>query len=233
MRPRPAKRTRWSPLLALALTGGVVGGVGAQTVDQGVFRLSVHGEPIGQEEFVIQRTGSGAAQNTLARGTQTLDGGGTITTHLQVTGPALTVFRYSVKVTGEDERAVNVARTGNRLQARTVAAWGEELREYRATPATLLLERGVAHHYFLLAPLLDAPPRSSHAVSPLSESEETLSGLRVTSATRDVAGETLQVRVMSFTVGSSSREAWFDSSGHLVRVSDSSTGLVAERLPES
>ena len=134
-------------------------GGAAQTVDQGVFQLSVNGQPVGSEEFVIQRTGSGAAQTTLARGTLTLSGA-TISTQLQVTGLDLSVFRYSVQVTGEDARSVNVARTGNRLQARTVAPWGEELREYRATGQTLLLDRGVAHHYFLLSRFLEDVPSS-------------------------------------------------------------------------
>ena len=207
-------------------------GATAQTVDQGVFQLSVNGQPVGSEEFVIQRTGSGAAQTTLARGTLTLSGA-TISTQLQVTGLDLSVFRYSVQVTGEDARSVNVARTGNRLQARTVAPWGEELREYRATGQTLLLDRGVAHHYFLLSRFLDDVPSSAHVVSPLAESEETLSGFELETGSRPVAGEPTDVRILRVRGRDGMKEAWFDSSGHLVRVSDEGSGLVAERTPSS
>ena len=204
----------------------------AQTIDQGVFQLTVNGEALGSEEFVIQRTGSGAAQTTLARSTLTLSGS-TISTQLQVTGPELSVFRYSVQVTGEDARSVNVARTGNRLQARTVAPWGEELREYRATAGTLLLDRGVAHHYFLLGPLLGQVPGSAHVVSPLAETEETLSGFQLDSGTRQVAGEPVEVRILRMQGRSGRREAWFDSAGRLVRVSDEASGFVAERAPST
>ena len=34
----------------------------AQLVDQGVFDLSINGEPAGTEEFTIQRSGTGEAQ---------------------------------------------------------------------------------------------------------------------------------------------------------------------------
>lgn len=207
-------------------------GVSAQTVDQGVFELTLSGEAIGSEEFVIQRTGTGAAQTTLARGTLSLSGS-TVTTQLQVTGPELSVFRYSVQVTGEDARSVNVARTGNRLQARTVAPWGEELREYRATPGTLLLDRGIAHHYFLLGRFLDRIPGSAHVVSPLAESEETLSGFELDGGTRRVAGEPTEVRILRVQSRGGAREAWFDSSGRLVRVSDEGSGFVAERVPSA
>ncbi|NNF27794.1 MAG: hypothetical protein HKN73_11285 [Gemmatimonadetes bacterium] len=207
-------------------------GLTAQTVDQGVFQLSVNGEAVGSEEFVIQRTGTGAAQITLARGTLTLTGS-TIITQLQVTGPDLSVFRYSVQVTGEDARSVNVARTGNRLQARTVAPWGEELREYRATAGTLLLDRGVAHHYFLLRPFLEQMPGSAHVVSPLAELEETLSGFELDAGTRSVAGEPTEVRILRTRGRDGLREAWFDSSGRLVRVSDEGSGFVAERTPST
>lgn len=216
---------------ALATAAFVAPGRG-QTVDQGVFQLFVNGQPVGSEEFVIQRTGSGAAQTTLARGTLTLREG-TVMTQLQVTGPGLTVYRYSVQITGGDARSINVARTGDRLQARTVAPWGEELREYRATVGTLLLDRGVAHHYFLLRPFLDRLPNTAHAVSPLAESEETLSGFELETGTRDVGGEATEVRIIRLRGRGGAREAWFDSSGRLVRASDEASGLVAERIPSA
>ena len=204
-----------------------------QLVDRGEFRLSVNGVAVGTEEFVIQRSGSGAAQTTLARGTVSLTSGGSITTHLQVTGPSLSVFRYSVQVSGEGERTVNIARIGDRLQARTVAPWGEELREYRATATTLLLDRGIAHHHFLLGGLLDAPPSSVHTVAPLSEAEASLTGLQASTEVINVGGESMEVRKLSFESPTGSREAWFDASGRLVRVANAATGFLAERTPSS
>lgn len=204
----------------------------SQLVDRGEFRLSQNGEQVGIEEFVIQKSGSGLAQTTLAKGTVTLDSGVTITTQLQVTGPTFTVYRYSVAITGEDEKTVTVARIGDRLQARTVAPWGEELREYRATSGTLLLDRSIAHHNFLLAPFLDDLPPSVHTVAPLSENEESLSGLATASGVQDVGGEPVEVRQLQFTTAAGSREVWFDASGRVVRVSDSA-GFVAERIPAS
>lgn len=227
MMPHLTRITMATSLLALAWLGRP-DPVHGQTVDQGTFRLSVGGQPVGTEEFVIQRTGSGAAQVTLARGTVTLRSGATVTTHLQVTGPSLTVYRYSVKVEGQDERTITVARTGDRLQARTVAPWGEELREYRATEATLLLDQDIAHHHFLLEPLLEEPPASIHVVAPLSESERSLSGVQVSSDMRPVGGEPTDVRIITWSGG---REAWFDASGTLVRVADPASGWVAEREP--
>ncbi|MGI9627313.1 MAG: hypothetical protein ACR2QM_10795 [Longimicrobiales bacterium] len=231
MKRAPAE-LRWSfPALLAALLLFPPTTVLAQLVDRGEFALSINGEPAGTEEFVIQRQGSGAAQTTLAQGTVTLLSGETITSQLQLTGTALSVFRYSVRVTGDDERTVNVARTGDRLQARTVAPWGEELREYRAATETLLLDRSVAHHYFLLGPLLDAPPESVHSVAPLSEAEEGLSGLAVESGVVQVGGDEIEGRRITLRAAAGEREVWFDGSGRLIKVTDSATGFTAERLP--
>ena len=95
------------------------------------------------------------------------------------------------------------------------------------------MDRGVAHHSFLLAPFLDDLPASVHAVAPLSEGEESLSALTTSNDVRNVGGEPVEVRRLQFNTSAGAHEVWFDASGRVMRVADSATGLVAERIPAS
>ena len=208
-----------------------VGADGQLVLDRGIFRLFVDGEEAGEEEFTIQRIGTGDAQATLARGTVTMNDGRTVVTVLRLESPAMLLNEYEAMVTGTDTLAVRVVRTGDRLRTRTVASWGEEMREYRARATTVLFDEGVAHHYFLLAQILErgGETASLHAFAPLSEREEAAARLSVGSETIMLEGERVEATRIGFGSGQGAGTAWFDGSGRLVRVSLPARGFAAER----
>ena len=121
----------------------------------------------------------------------------------------------------------------DRIQVRTSASWGEQLREYRARPTTTLLDVGVAHQYFVLAQRLDGPMQDIHAISPLAETEVVLGAGRSSLETIEVEGETVETTLLVIGQGDEARSVWFDTSGRLVRVSHAASGFLAQRRLDS
>ena len=217
--------------MAIMVAALPVGVHGQLVLDRGTFRLFVDGEEAGTEEFTIQRIGTGDALVTLARGTVTMNDGRTLVTVLRLESPAMVLNEYAAMVTGTDTRAVRVVRRGDRLQTRTVAPWGEEMRYYRARATTVLFDEGVAHHYFLLARFLESSGETAglHAFAPLAEREETAARLSIDSETIVLEGERVEATRIGFGSGQGAGTAWFDGSGRLVRVSLPARGFAAER----
>ncbi len=226
----------FSTLVATA-PGFPPGGASAQLVDKGTFYLTVNGEALGTEEFEIRRSGAGNAQTILAQGTVTYRAGGTVQTILKTTGPSMMVIHYRVKTGGgaqgstDGAKEVIVVRLGNRFEARTKAEWGEELREYRARTETALLEEEVAHHHFLLAPLIQTGATSVHMLSPLSETETELVGVSQSDESITIGVENIATTKLRIGAGAGLRELWFDSSGRVMRVSIPARNFLAERVP--
>ncbi len=207
------------------------GVLGHQLVDRGTFRLVIEGIEAGTEAFTIQRSGTGDAQITLAKGTVTMRDGRRLTTLLSVQGPSLALTRYEAVISGTDTLAIRLFRAGSRIEVRTVAPWGEEVREYRARPSTAIFDDGVAHHYFVLGLLLEREDAGTlHAVAPLSEREEAVAGAEIRPETIQVDGESVEVMRVLVGGGDRARSAWFDGSGRLVRVELPGMGFVAQRV---
>lgn len=206
--------------------------VSGQLVDNGTFVLYSGGEEVGREEFTIQRVGTGDAQVTLATGTLTLQDGRTIETIMHLVGTTMILNTYEVSVSGSDTRTVRVIRAANRLRTRTVAPWGEELREYPARTPTVIFDEGVAHHYFLLGALLETYGAEAriHAVVPLAEMEESHTRSDVGAETIEVGSERVETTRIRLSSEGESRAAWFDGSGRLVRVAWAARGFEALRL---
>ena len=206
-------------------------GVRGQLVDRGTFVLYLGGVEAGTEVFTIQREGTGDAQVTLARGTIDMRDGRTVTTILRLMGTAMILNEYSAFVTGTDTLAVRVVRAGNRLRTRKVASSGEEERAYRARASSVILDEGVAHHYFVLNALVDGA--AVHALAPLAEREKPTTQLVTGSETIQLAGERVATTRIRFGPADGGGTAWFDGSGRLVRVALEGRGFLAERLPGS
>ena len=234
LRPGPRRHgslARWALLAAvIAVAPQRASG---QLVDRGTFVLYTSGEEVGTEEFTIQRQGTGDAQVTLATGTMTLRDGRTVKTILRLVGATMVLDEYSASVSGSDSLAVLVLRDGNRLRTRTVAPWGEEAWEYPARTPTVILDAGVAHHYFLLGALIEAYGAEAriHAVAPLAEMEESPVQPDVGSETIEVGGERVETTRIRLSSEGGSRTAWFDGSGRLVRVTLAARDFEALRLP--
>lgn len=236
-RPSSPPRTAWreSALLRAAavaiLAVTTPESAWGQLVDRGTFLLYVDGVEAGTEEFTIQREGTGDAQVTLATGTVGMRDGRIVTTILRLMGTDMVLNEYSASVGGADTLAVRVLRTGNRLRTRTVTSLGEEERAYRARASSVILDEGVAHHYFVLNAWADAG--SVHALAPLAEREEPAIRLATGSETIQLGGERVATTRIRFDSSDRIGTAWFDGSGRLVRVALEGRRFLAERLPEN
>lgn len=126
----------------------------AQNVDQGTFRVSVEGHEVGTEEFTITQSGSGAVAVTMASGKVDLrlpDGSLQLTPRLRAQGVGADPVQYQVDVSGDAPQRVVGTIGGGRVSAKIVTSAGEQLREYVASAGAVVLDEGVAHHYYFLA----------------------------------------------------------------------------------
>jgi hypothetical protein len=122
--------------------------------DQGTFRVYVQDAEVGTEEFTIRQVGSGETSEYTATGRISLrlpTGSLELTPRLRSRGLQADPTSYQVDVGGDSPRKI-VGNVGEgRFSARIVTAAGEQLREYAASSGALVLDEGVAHHYFFLA----------------------------------------------------------------------------------
>ena len=202
-----------------------------QQLDRGRFRLFLDGSEIGTEDFTIQRIGSGEAQETLARGAVRMNDGRVVTTILRTVGPSMAFSEYAAIDRGADTLEVRVLHAGNRLRRVTVAPWGEEEQEFRASPQTMIFDTGVAHHYFVLGGFL-APgiaDMTVHAFEPRSERADWAADLHIGAETITLQGEQVEATRVRIVSGDRVRTVWFDGSGRLVRVEVPTDGFVAQR----
>ena len=145
-----------SAALLAALPMALVGAAGAQTGtgDQGTFQVLVGGRPVGTEEFVIQETGAGENTEISATGRISLrlpTGSLELTPRLRTSGFQAQPVAYQVDIGGSSPQKI-VGTLGNgRFSARIVTQSGEQLREYVAASGGVVLDEGVAHHYYFLA----------------------------------------------------------------------------------
>ena len=215
-------------VLAFSVPGAELPG---QQLDRGRFRLFLYGSEMGTEDFAIQRIGSGEAQQTLARGAVRMNDGRVVTTILRTVGPSMAFSEYQAIVGGVDTLEVRVLHAGDRLRRVTVAPWGEEEQEFRASPRTMIFDAGVAHHYFVIGGFLarGAADMTLHAFEPRSEREDWAADLDIGSETITLQGEQVEATRVRIVSADQVRTVWFDGSGRLVRVEVPTDGFVAQR----
>jgi hypothetical protein len=145
-------RTYILPLLALA--GLSAAPVAAQGGDQGTFKVFVEDREVGTEEFTIVQTGTGASAELLATGRVRVglpDGTLELDSRLRARGIGADPVDYQVSVGGSaPSRTIGTVSSG-RFSAKIVTPTGEQLREYVASNGAVVLDEGVAHHYYFLA----------------------------------------------------------------------------------
>ena len=215
----------WLLLLALAVP------VRAQNVilDEGTFRLLSGGRDVGTETFTIRRVGQGEEAHVIANAVLELDlpSGHQQVKPLLQAGTDLSLTAYQVAVSGADPSDVRVQSNGRRFLTTTRTPAGEQEREFRATPGSVLLEEGVAHQYWFLSQLAEGTqvtvlvPRSGtqYAVAVRSARPE---------STR-IAGATVEARRVTFEIDGKMHEVWYDAEGKVLKVNVPSTGFAAER----
>lgn len=208
-------------------------GAGEQTVtlDEGAFRLLVHGREAGTENFSIRQNGSGTGAVVVARGTVALDTTGTpeeLSTMLQVTGPGFRPTAYDVNLRGVER--ITGRLVGGRFSARILSPAGERMREYLASDGAVLVDDGIAHQYFFLAQKMDGEtirvpmiiPRQSRQVS----AEIVNRGREMVT----VGGQRTEARRLVVTpTGAPERHIWVDARGRVLQLEIPAAGYAARR----
>lgn len=203
----------------------------AVTLDEGVFQLTINGQVLGTETFIIQRTGTGQNTSILARGRIVRDDGSQeIVSSLQLDGSPPAPTAYEVRVTGEGARRVLARAAGRRLSVRTISAEGDRMREFLIPDGAALLDEGIAHHYFFVTRRLDDANRQVPVIVPRRD--------RQMNARFEVTGsEQLQIGERSVTArivnvqpaGAPDRRLWIDDQGRILRLAIPDQGFVALR----
>lgn len=199
----------------------------AQTVvDEGTFEVTVDGRPAGTERFVIRQNGSGASAETLASGQIRLniaEGVLELAPRLRTTGVRSDPVSYQVEIGGSAPRTIVGTVGRGRFSAKIVTPSGEQLREYVASNGAVVLEDGVAHHYYFLAqrlregqvPVL-VPRDNRQVVATVGNRGEE----RVEVAGRSVPAFHLVVRLRP----DEERHVWLDALNRVLRVEHCRTG---------
>ncbi|HSJ14987.1 MAG TPA: hypothetical protein VK939_11260 [Longimicrobiales bacterium] len=229
------RKTLMRALLPLAASATLAGSARAQTqtLDEGTFRILIEGAEVGMETFAIRQNGVGADAVVIAHGRIVLDagrGGQEVQANVQLAGGSLRPALYDVEVRGGDAQRINARVSGSRVSARISSPAGENMREYLVSEGAVLVDEGVAHHYFFL--LRRAPeggsvpvvvPRISRQVSTRVErgaaEETTVAGARLAATRYHVqpAGSVPEAHV------------WADAEGRILRVEVPGKNYVAVR----
>jgi hypothetical protein len=222
---------RSAPILALAMLFGAAASAPAQTtvVDEGTFRLSVRGTPVGTETFTIRQSGSGAGATTVAQGRVALDTGDQTRALLQVEGPALRPAAYQIEATGIDRRTIRGQTAGNRFRAQIVSASGETMREYLISEGAIIIDDAVAHHHHFIAARV---PASGPVPIIVPGQNRQVTGIIAEQGREaiEIAGQRVNARRITFQPnGMAARTLWVDDQGRMLRLAIPDHGYVAER----
>jgi len=202
-------------------------------VDENAFRIILHGEIVGREEFSIRRVGMGRDARVILRGTVELDlpgGRRNLAPAMEASGGDLAPTAYQLQVSGSESVEVFVSRSGRRFLQKVLSPEGEQVREFRAGPGSILLDEFVAHQYHLLTPYLGQSGGVSLTVlSPQAGKQVRMTLQRIGEEEVRVGTTLVQGAHFRLEGGDDSRDVWFDDQGRILRVAIPGLEFVAER----
>lgn len=204
--------------MALLLAAPVAAQSGA--IDSGTFQILINGQPAGTEEFTIQQTGFGENTEIIASGRVELGlPSGTIelSPRLRASGFVADPVSYEVTVGGTAPRRIVGQIASGRFSARITSPSGEQMREYVASSGAVILDDGVAHHYYFLA------QRARSGSVPILVPRE---NRQVMATIQDMGEEQVEIhgeRVPLYHLvvrpaGGADRHVWVDSLNRVIRV---------------
>lgn len=222
-----------SALVAGASTLLAAGALAAQSgaSDSGTFQVLVNGYPAGTEEFTIQQTGMGGNAEFVASGRVELSlPSGTIelAPRLRASGFLADPVAYEVTIGGTSPRRIVGQVAGGRFSARITSGSGEQMREYVASSGAVILDDGVAHHYFFLAqrarsgsvPIL-VPRENRQVMATVTDRGEEMV---------EIAGRRIPLfHLVVEPAGGGARHVWVDSLNRVIRVEIPEIGYLATR----
>lgn len=231
-------RRRFTPgwlTYSLALFAAVIHApaVNAQTdtLDLGRFNIRVAGQHVGEESFLIRRTGTGANAETIARGDITLTSDGAqITSTLQLAGSTLQPAAYELEVQGEDSQTIRARAIRGRFSANIISPTGENQREYLVSQGAIVVDEGVAHHHYFIARAVKSGTARIPIVVPRANrqifAEVTVTGTE----TLVIAGTEIEARRISVRPSNGpERLVWADDQDRILRLEIPDQQYVAER----
>lgn len=204
------------------------------TLDEGSFRILVGGREAGTETFSILQSGTRADAQIIARGTVTLDTAGIaerLSATLDVDGQSLRPAAYQVMVEGTDQQRIAGRIIGGRFSAKILSPTGEQMREYLASEGAVLVDEGVAHHYYFLARRLEGGSARIPIIIPRQNRQVSAEVAERGRETVEVGGRRIEARHLVITpAGGSERRLWVDSQGRVLRLEIPARSYVARRV---
>jgi len=206
------------------------------TLDEGSFLLSIRGTPAGTETFSISRTGAGAEAQIFARGEVDLQlpqGAIDLAPILRVSGGEMAVSAYQIRVSGHQAEEIALELGDRRFVTRTRSERGEQERESRATPGTILLDTGVAHQYYFLAQRLPSSGGTVPVIVPREGRQFDMVVVDLGSTTLRIGEVELPARHLRLSGNGETRDLWVDALGRVLRLEHTEAGYLAlrERAP--
>jgi hypothetical protein len=198
-------------------------------LDEGSFRILVNGREVGTETFSLRQNGTGADAVVIAQGRVVLDANET-TANVQLSGSGLRLVAYDVELSGEDARRIRASVSGSRASARTVSSAGETMKEYLVSDGAVLLDDGVAHHYYMIAKRAEAGATSTPILIP-RESRQVQATISVAgNESVSAGGSTVTAKkIVVQPRGGDVRSVWVDAQNRVLRVEIPARNYVAVR----
>lgn len=199
-------------------------------VDRGTFTLSIHGDRIGTEEFIIRRAGLGNEAAFISRGVVTRTLAATseeFTTLLRVTAPEGMAAGYEFKSANPVPIEIMLNISGSRYFSRFISPQGQEEREFRAKNATRIVEHQVAHHLYFLRNLKKGS--TVHVIEPRSRTDREFLVTDEQNEEIRIGRNHVTARRVIFLSSDGDRIVWFDMQGRVLRLEIPTTGYLAIR----
>lgn len=173
-------------LFALTAVGSSIGVDPARAqdpsmIDEGRFEISVGGASRGQESFAIRRQG----EEYMAVGRSSLEGEDLLVQSAEIglrTDGRFVPVRYEFRTLQRPSSTTIAVRTGSRIRVTTSNREGERMTELLADREMVLVQTGVAHHYwFLIQRFGDAEAGTGGTVDALAPGAVNRSAIRLES----------------------------------------------------
>jgi hypothetical protein len=205
----------------------------AQTtaIDEGVFRVFIDGREVGTETFTIRQNGTGAGAIIIAHGRTVVEPADEqVTASLELAGAALRPTAYQVNVQGAQPQRIAGRVVGGRFSARINSPAGEMMREYLAGEGAILVDDGVAHHYYFLARRAGEAAFQVPLIIPRQSRQAAATVTPRGNEMVEIAGARVQARRLNVAVaGGQERHVWADAEGRILRVEIPAANYVAVR----
>lgn len=237
------QRAHWFnwPVLAACLLVVHAGPAPAQDpsmIDQGRFEIRIGGSSRGQESFAIRRQG----EEYMAVGRTSLEGQELWVTSAEVglrTDARFVPVRYEFRTLQRPTSTTIAVRTGSRIRVTTSNQEGERMTELLADRDLVLIQTGVAHHYwFLIKRLGGASAGQGGTVDALAPDAVERSSIRLNEVTQvELAmqdGPALAATRYDMQIGESHHIVWVErTTGNVLRAEIPERAWVAIRIDDS